>query len=215
MKKNKDEELFLLGLSDHEREWTNEEELEFLKNRLKIEQDIYNTKHKKIQIGGNSYFGITVAFMVGGLVLGLSKPEMRNAFLAVDSGLIPTCLAANYILDKLGDKAIAKVESLKDSISDCEEKIKKAKEKELEKQIGAFDFEKKYDELSKDDYIKGMRKYYNNLVELSKTNPKKAKELADKAFEEQGLIEAGIIGDTKYEDSSKKIEGVSLKKGKK
>lgn len=216
---SKDKGLPLMGLSDYEREWSNAEELEYLKDRLKVEQDIYNKKYKKIKIGGYSFVSFTAIFVVVSIILGITKSEYSSLIFSLDSGYIPVCLLANFLIDKLDDKACAKVKSLRSSIEKCEEEIEEEKKLELEKKISAFDFEKKYDELSKDDYIAGMKRYYNNLVELAKKDPELAKELAEKAFKEQGLVDAGIISENdekdslKYEDSNN-IKGTSYKKNR-
>ncbi len=40
-----------------------------------------------------------------------------------------------------------------------------------------------------------MKEYLANLQKLAESNPQLAKEMANKAFREQGLVDAGIIDD--------------------
>ena len=54
------------------------------------------------------------------------------------------------------------------------------------------DFKKINDELKKDDYVDGMQKYYNKLLNLSTTNNEEAIRLAKKALVLSGVIEIDL-----------------------
>lgn len=137
---------------------------------------------------------IPVGFVIGNQIISPGTSSIGPAFCGCSIACLGAILGGIPIIDDKKSKRIRQeIEAYETDLNDIEEERKEEKELELSKKLEAFNFEKKYEELSKDEYVEGMKRYLIDLQNLAETNPELAKEMANKAFVDQGLVEAGII----------------------
>jgi len=137
---------------------------------------------------------IPVGFAIGNTIISPGTESLSAAFLGTSIAFLGDLIVGPRIIDdKKSNRIRQEIEAYETDLKDIEEERKEEKELELSKKLEGFNFEKKYEELSKDEYVEGMKRYLIDLQNLAETNPVLAKEMANKAFVDQGLVEAGII----------------------
>ena len=137
---------------------------------------------------------IPVGFVIGTQIINPGTELMSPVFCGFGIAFLGAVIGGPLIIDDKKSKRIRQeIEAYETDLNDIEEERKEEKELELSKKLEGFNFEKKYEELSKDEYVEGMKIYLANLQKLAESNPELAKEMANKAFVDQGLVEAGII----------------------
>ena len=151
---------------------------------------------------------IPVGFVIGNQIISPGTGSIGPVFCGCSIAFLGTLILGIPIIDdKKSNRIRQEIESYENELNNIEEERKEEKELELSKKLEGFNFEKKYEELSKDEYVEGIKRYLIDLQNLAETNPELAREMANKAFVDQGLVEAGII----KEDQPKKL----IKKPKK
>ena len=133
---------------------------------------------------------IPVGFVIGTQIINPGTELMSPVFCGFSIAFLGAVIGGPLIIDdKKSNRIRQEIESYENELNNIEEERKEEKELELSKKLEGFNFEKKYEKLSKDEYVEGLKRY---LIDLQ-NNPELAKEMASKAFVDQGLVEAGII----------------------
>ena len=187
----------------------------YIKEKIKqannnLQEQLIKQKFKFVAYVTGIIF-ISVGSVIGIKLINPSIESFEAVIYGIGFGCGVSLLTSDSILnDKKSKRIRQEIEGYETDLKDIAEERKKEKELELSKRLENFNFEKKYEELTKDKYLEGMKRYLIDLQNLAETNPELAKKVVNKSIDKQRTYEMAENDYIKSFDVSNHFEPVVL-----
>ena len=200
----------------------NTKKIEDLQNKVNLLQEKCNNQFEKDIMKAVFIGAIPMAVMIFVAIKYAPMMATRWEMIIFQFG---TLIAGSSLSFTIIKKSLSKSSKLQDELKTAKKEVedeierqKKDKELELSKNIKNTNISKSHDRQTDKEYVHGLKKYVDDVIELSKTNPALARESAIEALINTGVLDehgnAKEIVTESYSDSEKQPKQL-VKKPKK